>query len=50
MIHSGTLHSRPLATAEEDEVEVTRRRLMEALDLLGPAERGTVVWEPSHTP
>ena len=40
---SGTLHSGPLATAEEDEVEVTRHRLMEALDLLGLAERGTVV-------
>jgi hypothetical protein len=47
---SGTLHSRSLATAEEDEVEVTRHRLMEALDLLGPAKRGTVVWEPGHTP
>lgn len=48
--HRGTPHVRPLATAEEPDVDVTQQRLRAALELLGPGERGTVIWEPSDAP
>lgn len=50
VLQRGTRYVRPLAIAEEPDVDVTRERLLEALGLLGPGERGTVIWEPSDAP
>jgi hypothetical protein len=32
----------------EDDVEVTRRRLLDAVHLLDDHQRGTVMWRPSR--
>lgn len=36
---------RQLAIAEESDVEITRRRLLDAAHLLSDDERGTLCWQ-----